>query len=42
MNCFQMPVMGIGKESAEMMERIVRQGRAFGVHITILSSQSYS
>lgn len=31
----------IGKESAEMMERIVRQGRAFGVHI-ILSSQSYS
>lgn len=31
----------IGKESAEMMERIVRQGRAFGVHI-ILASQSYS
>ena len=31
----------IGKESAVMMERIVRQGRAFGVHI-ILSSQSYS
>ena len=31
----------IGKESAEMMERIVRQGRAFGVHI-ILSSQSYT
>ena len=31
----------IGKESAEMMERIVRQGRAFGIHI-ILASQSYS
>lgn len=31
----------IGKESSEMMERIVRQGRAFGVHI-ILSSQSYA
>lgn len=31
----------IGKESAEMMERIVRQGRAFGVHM-ILSSQSYA
>lgn len=31
----------IGRESSEMMERIVRQGRAFGVHI-ILSSQSYS
>lgn len=31
----------IGRESAEMMERIVRQGRAFGVHI-ILSSQSYA
>lgn len=31
----------IGRESSEMMERIVRQGRAFGVHI-ILSSQSYA
>jgi len=31
----------IGKESSEMMERIVRQGRAFGVHI-ILASQSYA
>lgn len=31
----------ISKESSEMMERIVRQGRAFGIHI-ILSSQSYA
>lgn len=29
------------KESAELMERIVRQGRGFGVHL-ILSSQTYS
>ncbi len=31
----------IAKESAIIMERIVRQGRAFGVHL-ILASQSYS
>lgn len=31
----------ISKQSAIMMERIVRQGRAFGVHL-ILSSQSYA
>jgi len=31
----------IGKKSAQIMERIVRQGRAFGVHM-ILASQSYS
>ena len=31
----------IAKKSAMIMERIVRQGRAFGVHL-ILSSQSYS
>lgn len=31
----------ISKQSAVMMERIVRQGRAFGVHL-ILSSQSYA
>lgn len=30
-----------GKKSAQIMERIVRQGRAFGVHM-ILASQSYS
>ena len=29
------------KKSATIMERIVRQGRAFGVHL-ILASQSYS
>ena len=31
----------IAKESSEMLERIVRQGRAFGIHM-ILSSQSYA
>lgn len=31
----------IGRKSSEMIERIVRQGAAFGIHL-ILSSQSYS
>lgn len=31
----------IAKKSAVIMERVVRQGRAFGIHL-ILSSQSYS
>lgn len=31
----------IGKKSSELLERIVRQGAAFGIHL-ILSSQSYS
>lgn len=31
----------IGKKSSELIERIVRQGAAFGIHL-ILSSQSYS
>ena len=31
----------IGKESARLMERIVRQGRVFGIHM-ILSTQSYA
>ena len=31
----------VGRKSAEMMERVVRQGRAFGIHM-ILATQSYS